>query len=295
MTNEEEPLTRYSAPARHILHPTDFSSESRLAFAHALRLALTNHADLSLLHVGEGGEEEWDKFPAVRETLQRWGLLEPGAKRGDVPKLGIGVEKVLAPQGDVVDAISGFFYERPIDLLVLATHGRHGLDAWLHPSLAQRVARKTRVPTLFVPVDCRSCVSPDDGTVTMDRVVVPIDRQPPAQEAIERGLRAIAAFGHDGSQLSLVHVGPEPDFPDIRLPSGSWPVERVSLRGEPVAEILRYADEVAANLLVMVTDGTHGFLDALRGTTTEQVLRRTPCPLLSVPAEVEASVPDDFG
>jgi nucleotide-binding universal stress UspA family protein len=35
----------------------------------------------------------------------------------------------------------------------------------------------------------------------------------------------------------------------------------------------------------MSTDGRNGFLDALRGSHSERVLRRTPCPLLAIPAE----------
>jgi len=34
---------------------------------------------------------------------------------------------------------------------------------------------------------------------------------------------------------------------------------------------------------VMSTAGHEGFLDALRGSVTEQVLRHSPCPLLAVP------------
>ncbi|MGB1685776.1 MAG: universal stress protein [Pseudomonadales bacterium] len=33
----------------------------------------------------------------------------------------------------------------------------------------------------------------------------------------------------------------------------------------------------------MPTQGRHGFLDALRGSTTEQVMRELQCPLLAVP------------
>jgi len=38
------------------------------------------------------------------------------------------------------------------------------------------------------------------------------------------------------------------------------------------------------DMIGMATAGHHGFLDALRGSTTERVLRRSPCPLLAVPA-----------
>ena len=54
--------------------------------------------------------------------------------------------------------------------------------------------------------------------------------------------------------------------------------------GDPVDQILAAADEVEADLIVMPTAGRTGVFDALRGSTTERVLRRAQCPLLAVPA-----------
>jgi nucleotide-binding universal stress UspA family protein len=45
------------------------------------------------------------------------------------------------------------------------------------------------------------------------------------------------------------------------------------------------ASYMATNLIVMSTDGRNGFLDALRGSHSERVLRQTPCPLLAIPVE----------
>ena len=42
---------------------------------------------------------------------------------------------------------------------------------------------------------------------------------------------------------------------------------------------------MTTNLIVMSTDGRHGFLDTLRGSHSERVLRRTPCPLLAIPVD----------
>ena len=116
-------------------------------------------------------------------------------------------------------------------------------------------------------------------------MLIPVDHKPSADGAIERGLRAIQAFGDEESQLQLLHVGPGSDFPDLCIPDGPWRVARVHRDGNPVTEILAAAEESRANLLIMVTEGAEGYLDILRGTTTEQVLRRAPCPVLSVPAD----------
>lgn len=273
-----------SAPARYILHPTDFSSQSHLAFAHALRLALHNEASLSLLHVGDDSYEDWDRFPEVRKTLIRWGLIEEDAKRSDIQeKLGVGIEKVIAEERNVVEAITGYFQRRPIDLMVLSTSGRDGLASWLKPSKAERIAHKTHVPTLFVPTGTHGCVSLETGEVKMERVIVPVDSTPTPDEAIERGLGAVEAFGSENAKLILLHVG-STTMPDIRIPEGPWEVEQqVVPSGDPAKEILALASETKANLIAMVTEGSHGFMDVFRGSTTDQVVRHAPCPVLAVP------------
>lgn len=281
MASSSELPQQFSEPATCILHPTDFSPNSDRALAHALRLALQNKADLILLHVFDGDEAE--HFPSVRNVLQRWGLIEPGAPRSAVTHLGIGIEKIEAHGPNVVDAISNFLAFRPVDMLVMATEGRDGLSSWFHPSMAEEAARKTEVPTLFVPAECEGCVSMD-GKVNLHQILVPVDHQPPCEEAVERALRALSALGDENAQLTLLHVGDESHFPQLDIAFGNRDVARVSREGNPVQKIVEEATQIDANLLIMTTDGRHGFYDALRGTTTEQVLRHSPCPLLAVPA-----------
>ena len=55
--------------------------------------------------------------------------------------------------------------------------------------------------------------------------------------------------------------------------------------GDVVDQILNTSEDHDADLIVMPTQGRDGFLDALRGSTTEQVLRAARCPVLAVPAQ----------
>jgi nucleotide-binding universal stress UspA family protein len=52
-----------------------------------------------------------------------------------------------------------------------------------------------------------------------------------------------------------------------------------------VETIVDTAREVDADLIVMATRGREGFLDALRGSTTEQVLRQAGRAVLAVPSD----------
>jgi len=70
----------------------------------------------------------------------------------------------------------------------------------------------------------------------------------------------------------------------LSLPdAGEWQQVTLAEDNSTAAVISRYADEHAVDLVVMPTEGRHGFLDAMRGSTTEQVMRELKCPLLAVP------------
>ena len=72
------------------------------------------------------------------------------------------------------------------------------------------------------------------------------------------------------------------------------PDQSVEVVDGPIEEtILRVAQDYHADMIAMPTAGHHGFLDALRGSTTERVLRRAPCPGLAMPAPIIA--PDEDG
>jgi nucleotide-binding universal stress UspA family protein len=52
--------------------------------------------------------------------------------------------------------------------------------------------------------------------------------------------------------------------------------------GKPFVEILRYAREQAMDMIVIATHGRSGLKHVLMGSVTERVLRRSPCPVLTV-------------
>jgi nucleotide-binding universal stress UspA family protein len=58
----------------------------------------------------------------------------------------------------------------------------------------------------------------------------------------------------------------------------------LSQEGDIIEVILQTARATEADLIVMSTEGHNGFLDALRGSHSEQVLRQCACPLLAIPA-----------
>jgi hypothetical protein len=105
-----------------IFHPSDFSEASEVAFAHALKIALVAGTKLTMLHVDASHSAEWQDFPGVRDTLERWRLIPKGSPKSAVGQLGIEVAKVIRLSDDPVKACLHFLGEHPTDLIVLAVH-----------------------------------------------------------------------------------------------------------------------------------------------------------------------------
>jgi len=270
-----------------VLHPTDFSAASDTAFAHALAIAVVGRAQFTMMHVGHGtaSERPWGEFPQVRETLARWGLLNPDSAPEDVfVQLGMAVQKVEAHDLNPVQAIVEYAERHAPDLLVLATEGREGLPRWLKPSVAESLARRSRVVTLFVPQGSEGFVPLDTANINLKRILIPIDEQPDATAAIELAARWGEVLSKD-AEITLLHLGPSIKAIEHYAPYGEpegWSL--IHRTGDIVDGIVQAARSERADLIVMPTSGHEGFLDMLRGSISEQVLRRAPCPVLAVPA-----------
>jgi nucleotide-binding universal stress UspA family protein len=64
------------------------------------------------------------------------------------------------------------------------------------------------------------------------------------------------------------------------------------LGGTPFVEIIRYARAQAASMIVMSTHGYSGLKHMLMGSTTEAVVRKAACPVLSIPVhDMEFEMP----
>lgn len=270
---------------QHVFHPSDFSPASETAFAHALKAALVAKADLTILHVSTQKATEWTEFPGVRATLERWGLLPKNSSRADVSKLGIAVKKVQAVHKDPVESVTAYLDTHSTDLVVLATDQDKGKVQWLSKSVAVPIARKSRQMSLFIPKGVKGFVSLKDGSISLKSIVIPVASTPPAQPAIQAAVRMARRLNSPSGVFTILHVGDKKSMPDVHLPDlAGWSWNTVARKGEVVDVIHETALNVKADLIVLTTEGRNGFLDALRGSHSEQILRRSPCPLLAIPA-----------
>jgi nucleotide-binding universal stress UspA family protein len=277
----------YSVPIiDSILHPSDFSAASEVAFAHALKVALIATAQLTVMHVSPSTTAEWTDFPGVRDTLARWGLVPQNSPRSVVPALGIDVRKVIAHDNNPVQSVLAFLRRHPTDLIVLATHQHEGRSRWLQHAVAEPIARQSGQMTLFIPHGVEGFVSRQDGTVSLRHILIPVAPIPRAQTAIAAAARLVQRLQCPAGTFTTLFVGAPGDAPAVRCPAvPGWQWSSSVMTGDVIDAIVQTASDMPADLIVMSTDGRHGFLDALRGSHSERVLRRTLCPLLAIPAE----------
>lgn len=271
------------------LHPTDFSQASELAFAHALKLTVLTGGELRILHVArDTGDEGWKHFPGVREALERWGVLPPGSPPSAVAGLGVDIEKVQTAGADPVAHTAEFLRRHPADVIVMATHPRDGLAAWRQPSVAAAISQHAGEIALFVPEGAAGFVSPDTGVLDLRRILVPVDHEPAPQPAVDAAMALAGIVGDDPVTFRLLHAGAGP-FPVVSTPErGNWSWERQTELGDAVDRLTGAIGTWQPQLVVMTTAGRHGFMDAVRGSTTERVIREARCPLLAVSVSARA-------
>lgn len=275
---------RYGISISNVIHPTDFSHGSDIAFAHALKLVLGTRGQLEILHVDrDQNRADWDSYPSVRETLCRWKVLPEDAQRNDVSKLGVHISKSVSKGVETAAAVLDHLQQRDADLVVMSTHRREGLERWLHRSLAERISNRTEAASLFIPHGVNGFVDLETGEVSLNRILIPIDMSPAPQLALDAVAELVEAVASNPVEVILLHIGDPAKMPAPTLPgSGKCLWRWENCVGDVVDRICDSAAEFKVDLIAMTTNGHDGFLDAVRGSTTERVLHRSACPLFSV-------------
>ena len=303
-----------------ILFPTDFSSVAEDAFAHAAHLALQTGATVYVFNVvtpgtGEGSNPmdflpvEPVEGPAMDGAKpQRMEVQTVTQERGTVPVVYAQTESA-SPETAIVEHAT----EHDVDLVVMGTHGRKGMDRLLSGSVAEEVVRQAPCPVFTVLAQ-----GEDAPQTPIDRILVPVDLSEQSPLVVEHA----AALGETyGAPLDLLHVVEEAAFPsaygvDPLSPTQPDVQERARealealaaeiegagaavrthvLAGYAARDIVDFASEQAADLIVMATHGRTGLQRFLIGSVTEKVVRSAPCPVFTVKSFGKSLVPRRAG
>lgn len=137
---------------QNIVIATDGSENSLKAISYGIKLAKLSGATIYALHVVDTSSLS-QSWTAGRETMYE-NLKEDGQKatlkvKEYAEATGVEVKEVLLeghPSKEIID----FAEKNNIDLIVMGTLGKTGLDRFLMGSVAEKVVRNSKVPVLVV-------------------------------------------------------------------------------------------------------------------------------------------------
>ena len=140
---------------KSILFPTDFSEGSSQGLQYAVDLSQKYGAKLYLLHVLYDITRATGWYVPHRSVDEMYKEIQQGAVK-ELDKFGIeelssvkNIERIVetgVPHEQIID----FAKRKKIDLIIIGTHGRKGIDRILFGSTAAQVVRFAPCPVLTV-------------------------------------------------------------------------------------------------------------------------------------------------
>jgi nucleotide-binding universal stress UspA family protein len=295
-----------------ILFPTDFSEGAKRAFPQAAFMAHWHDAELHLLNVTGrhlySYEDARDRFPLSTDTLSSW-LGEPPNPSADWPdfnELPLVQEQVEA--SSPAERIVRYVDDEDVDLVVMGTHGRRGVERMLLGSVTEEVVRTAPAPVMTVRTSAR--VEPNR---IVSRILVPVDFSSASKSAIAHAKEIAMTFG---AEIDLLHVVQETDYPSAygldvadqlrenatanaedalgKLAHQTIGIEHAVVEattGYPPTAILEHAEAREADMIVIATHGRTGLDHFILGSVAERVLRQSPVPVFVVKPDKKSLVP----
>ena len=297
---------------RRILCPIDFSDASTHAVQQAAQLARWYGARLRVLHVRPDTGASLSVDAAVAplvHTGQVTELRERAAAFCASAVPGAGEPDIEIADGEPVPCILAQATAWPASLIVMGTHGLGGFQHLVLGSVTEKVLRKAACPVLTVPPRAQAT-----SQLPFHRVLCPVDFSDSSLAAARAAASLVLAAGGD---LTLLHAIEWPwhepaslmpeDLPPAQAeafgefrryleasararldglagevaPDGPRPVVQV-VHGKAYVETLAAAKDGGADLVVMGVRGRRALDVGLFGSTTNQVVRRAGCPVLTI-------------
>ena len=272
-----------------ILCAVDASPPAAAAFEQALALSAHRGAQLVLVHaVSKAHPYSWGAV----ERVAALAVLRERAEARNVPV------RVRVQHGDIAGVILLHARAQVPNLIVLGSHEPVGLARFRFRSIADRVVKGASCPVLLVPA------AMTDVTPVFRQVVCALDLSSRSSTMITD----VSHVGEEGGQLAFLHVVQDswrrilgrvaaPTHSAARAPDATRQLQSlvdaahsgsevlVSVSSNSVhEEILRVASERNADLIVLGATRHAGLLRRCLGSTALRVSRRSPLPVLVLPA-----------
>ncbi|HLA41285.1 MAG TPA: universal stress protein [Candidatus Glassbacteria bacterium] len=297
-----------------ILFPSDFGESAEEALRYASMLASEYGAELTIMHVvslfGEGPGLTERQISEMQHYAEQFSQqLHDEAeeiidktiedhREGDLVMKKLVVRGISAHQLIIQVAA-----EQEFDLVVMGTYGRGGVSHMLFGSTAEQVVRLAPCPVLTV----RHHADRVFDFQRIRKILFPTDFSDYSKKALPYALSFAERYG---SELHVLHVFEQRIHPAFYIVDKSTPFdldeglrdraldaldefvyedlrEKINFRcevtsGKPFVEIINYAKANEIDLIVTATHGLTGLEYMVIGSTTERVVRKSPCPVLSI-------------
>lgn len=295
-------------PLERILCATDFSDVSGTVIPYGIEMAKKLDAKLYVCHVIDlpaisvYGESVFDPL-----SHQQY-FIDFARKEMDNRLSGEDVDwEPLISIGQTTDEIARLVAEKAIDMVVTATHGRSGLKRFFLGSVTERLMRILPCPLLVLRAEGMAEGEEFRGRFPFRNILVAYDFSKDSEEAFRTSLSIAQEFE---SNLHIVHVVEPTAYKDfLKFPGETgeplpgdihdtlkenllalvpteafnWcEIQAEILVGKPYAELVSYAGEKGIDLIALGVRGHGKVEELLVGSTTDRVIRRAPCPVLSV-------------
>lgn len=293
---------------QRMLCATDLSDASLQAVAYGVALAREFQARLLICHCIDlpAPSIYGEAYLAPEEQLNR--NMAYAQERIAELMAGHAVEwDPVVVIGHAADEIARVAREQAVDITLTATRGHRGLKRMLLGSVTERLMRTLPCPLLVIPAAESSRAAGRIETPGFKKVLVGCDFSPDADLAFQHGLSMAQEFQ---AELHLVHVIETPLYIETLRPvlahgdtstavirgflqskleelvpedARHWCRPTITLEeGQPYARLLDYAERHKIDLIVLGVRG-HGLIGTmLVGSTTDRIIRRASCPVLSV-------------
>jgi nucleotide-binding universal stress UspA family protein len=292
---------------KKILVATDFSKASRAGLAAAISLAEHGSSKIDAIHVSVYSEYPYTSGPLVVPTSSLQAELNGKLEDFFPAKLYPNGDRNLVIGYPASEKILSYAEAGSFDLIVIGTHSRNVVGRFFLGSVAQSVARDSRIPVMIV----RDVEHSERRYQGFERVLTPTDFSKTGSRAYELGARFANFLKADFHYIHIIDMPAIMDsmslYPFFHLvipPESAMDVnltlqkELESTRfvgnpkvatviGNPVREILAYAHEQKIDFIVMGTHGRKGIDRLLMGSVAAGVIARSNIPVITISAPEE--------
>lgn len=272
-----------------ILIPIDFSETSLLAIQHAAFTAQLHKAKLVLIHVMEN---HWRNFNIVAPNVT---VNEPNditnAIENRLEELAVdirskyGVDSVcITTKGRIDTEILNISKEHNVDLIFMGTHGASGFVEFFIGSNANKVVSQSECPVISIQEDAKKTGFKD--------ILLPIDHSEHSRQKVHQAIVLAKHFAAEVHILGLEESSNENEIKKLNMhihqleellkKDGISCSKKVIKTSNQAKTTTKYAKEVGANLIVIMTDQDENISGRLLGTYAQQIVNHSKVPVMSI-------------